>query len=231
MELQLARQTRRPHIQKRPVLGTQNYMPDCLIHVNVFLKGHGASTLAIRADNVYLVGFKTQGALWYVFKNRKNLIPGATALKFDDHYHSLTGRSYEDLQGVVVGKKSAQEALSILANYKQDGSIPVQEIKRALTVFVLMVCEAGRLVPIRTDVIAAWDQQDGGKVGKVAVDLTVKWKDISCALLIWDKTHKWGTISEAKKIKDFGVPEMKSPETAAANVYLILKARECSVPY
>jgi hypothetical protein len=51
----------------------------------------------------------------------------------------------------VVGKKSAQEAVATLAKYKKDGSVPEEEIKKALTTFILIICEAVRLVPVRTD--------------------------------------------------------------------------------
>ncbi|XP_062183183.1 protein synthesis inhibitor I-like [Phragmites australis] len=227
MERQLARQTTRPHIEKRPVLGVQkpNREPDCWIYVT--LKGHGESTLALRADNVYLTGFKTQGGSWYAFKKKDHLIRGSTALSFEDDYKSLTGGGYKELENVVVGKKSAQEALAILANYKQ-GSIPEQEIKKALTRFILMLCEAGRFAPIRAAVIAAWDEE-GGKVDKAGVELTVKWRTISCALLVWDKTHKWGSIKEAKEIETYGDPKMTSPKAAAENVYFILRPTDtCS---
>jgi len=69
---------------------------------------------------MYLVGFKTQGGSWYAFKNRNHLIQGSTALTFSDDYKSLTGGgSYKNLVNVVVGKNSAEEALGILAKYKQ----------------------------------------------------------------------------------------------------------------
>jgi hypothetical protein len=52
--------------------------------VKVINKGHGESTLAIRPDNVYLIGFRTQAASWFAFKNSYNQISRATALGFDD---------------------------------------------------------------------------------------------------------------------------------------------------
>ncbi|BAT00400.1 Os07g0189000 [Oryza sativa Japonica Group] len=160
----------------------RNREATCAAPIQVINKGHGESTLAIRPDNVYLIGFRTQAASWFAFKNSYNQISRATALGFDDSYTSLTGKGgYTNLKDIVVGKKSAQEAVATLAKYKKDGSVPEEEIKKALTTFILIICEAVRLVPVRTDVITVWDEAEGGKVGKVACDLTVKWKVISCA--------------------------------------------------
>ncbi|EEE66714.1 hypothetical protein OsJ_23386 [Oryza sativa Japonica Group] len=169
----------------RSVSGYRSFMYELqrqLAKLTVINKGHGESTLAIRPDNVYLIGFRTQAASWFAFKNSYNQISRATALGFDDSYTSLTGKGgYTNLKDIVVGKKSAQEAVATLAKYKKDGSVPEEEIKKALTTFILIICEAVRLVPVRTDVITVWDEAEGGKVGKVACDLTVKWKVISCA--------------------------------------------------
>ncbi|EEC81651.1 hypothetical protein OsI_25189 [Oryza sativa Indica Group] len=96
--------------------------------------------------------YKTQAASWFAFKNSYNQISRATALGFDDSYTSLTGKGgYTNLKDIVVGKKSAQEAVATLAKYKKDGSVPEEEIKKALTTFILIICEAVRLVPVRTD--------------------------------------------------------------------------------
>uniref|UniRef100_A0A0D3GN61 rRNA N-glycosylase n=1 Tax=Oryza barthii TaxID=65489 RepID=A0A0D3GN61_9ORYZ len=209
----------------------RNREATCAAPIQVINKGHGESTLAIRPDNVYLIGFKTQAASWFAFKNSYNLISRATALGFDDSYTSLTGKGgYTNLKDIVVGKKSAQEAVATLAKYKKDGSVPEEEIKKALTTFILIICEAVRLVPVRTDVITVWDEAEGGKVGKVACDLTVKWKVISCAFLIFDKTRKWDPIPEAQNVRDFGSPKITTAETAADNIYLILNTKDCKIP-
>ncbi|CAO2141127.1 unnamed protein product [Urochloa humidicola] len=231
IDRQLALTTTKPHIEKRPVLGVQKYFPDNW--VNVTLMGHGRAvcTIAIRADNLYLVGFKPQGGSWYAFKNSVNLIQGSIDLGFDDNYYSLTGgKNYKDLVNVAVGKKPAQEALDILANYKH-GTTPEQDTKKALVRFVLMFCEAARFQLIRADVSAAWDQEEGGKLRLVGVELTVKWDVISCALLGVSTKKKWESIEEAGEIKDYGEPKITSAEAAAENVYCILQATRCSVRY
>lgn len=59
-------------IRWTPVLGVQkiNLQPDTWIHVVLKVAQRETSTLAIRADNLYLVGFQPNGGPWYVFKNR-----------------------------------------------------------------------------------------------------------------------------------------------------------------
>ena len=54
---------------------------------------------------------------------------------------------------VVVGKNSAEEALGILAKYKQ-GTTTDQETKKALLRFVLMFSEAARFQLIRVQMSA-----------------------------------------------------------------------------
>ncbi|KAK3118115.1 hypothetical protein QOZ80_9BG0694460 [Eleusine coracana subsp. coracana] len=180
----------------------------------------------VHADNVYLVGFKTQGGEWFAFKNKANLIEGATALDFNDDYNGLTGGgNYRSLKDVVVGKRPAMEALAVLANYNKK-SIPDEKIQEALTRFVLIFCEAARLVTVRAGVIAAWELEQGGEVAETALQLTVKWRIISCALIVWEKTkktNKWEDVEEATEIKDLGNPKMTTAEAAAKNVYCILQ--------
>uniref|UniRef100_K3ZL29 rRNA N-glycosylase n=1 Tax=Setaria italica TaxID=4555 RepID=K3ZL29_SETIT len=126
--------------------------------------GHAECTLAIRADTLYLVGFKPKGGSWYAFKNRNHLIQGSTALTFSDDFNSLTGGgTYKDLVKVAVGKNPAQESLNILPNYRH-GTTSEQDTKKALVRFVLMFCGAARFQPIRADVTAAWGQAEGGKL-------------------------------------------------------------------
>lgn len=194
--------------------------------------------MAIRADNVYLVGFQTQAGRWYAFKNKANLIEGSTPLNFLDDYNGLTGGdNWSSLKNVLVGKKPALEALAVLANYNEEAGTTDtdKEIQEALTRFVLIVCESARLVNVRAGVVAVWEQAEGGKVDKTALALTVKWNIISCALLVWDrkkttKTKEWKNIQEAKDIEELGDPKMTSAAEAAKNIYFILRpaAGSCS---
>lgn len=164
VDRQFALTTTRPHIEKRPVLGAQKSRPDSWVNVTLIGQGHAECTLAIRADTLYLVGFKPKGGSWYAFKNRNHLIQGSTALTFSDDFNSLTGGgTYKDLVKVAVGKNPAQESLNILPNYRH-GTTSEQDTKKALVRFVLMFCGAARFQPIRADVTAAWGQAEGGKL-------------------------------------------------------------------
>ena len=87
-----------------------------------------------------------------------------------------------------------------------------------------MLCEASCFYLICSDIAEAWEK--GGTVGSIGVELTIKWNTISCTLLRWSKTKKWDS-DEAKKIEDYGNPNMKNPAPAAANVFCILQVSGC----
>ncbi|KAL6856253.1 hypothetical protein ACP4OV_019055 [Aristida adscensionis] len=177
-------------------------------------------------------GFKAGGGSWYSFPKWENVIDGSTALKFDEDYSSLTDRRRKDLEKIVVGSRSAQEAVAILANYRQDNT-PEKAIKKALIQLIFMFCEAQRFAPFRDAVLRAWPQEQGGTVGRAALELldNGSWTTISCALLVWDKNKnkKWDTIPEAKRIANIGDPKIRSKETAVKNLFLILRPNnQCS---
>jgi hypothetical protein len=217
-----------PTIKKRPVLGEQDGKARCF---NVVLLGTNgqAATVRIRSDNVYLVGFKTQGGTWYAFDEDKDYVPDKpTSLGFKSDYGSLTG-GHKNLGKVVLGKKSMQEAMATLATYTS--STAKKEIKVALTRLVVMLCEATRFEPITAAVKAAWE--DGGKLPDVCVKLVVLWRDTSCALLVWNRNPKmeWTEIGEVmeKKLAENGDPEMKSVDAAIDNIHVLLRPTEaCS---
>jgi hypothetical protein len=215
-------------IKKRPVLGKQDGEARCF---NVVLRGANgqAATVRIRSDNVYLVGFKTQGGTWYAFKWDERYVPdNPTSLGFESDYGSLTG-GHKNLGKVVLGKKSMQEAMATLATYTS--STAEKEIKVALTRLVVMLCEATRFEPITAAVKAAWE--DGGKLPQVGVDLVVVWRETSCALLVWNRDQKknWKEIPEVvrHKLREKGDPEMKSVDAAIDNIHVLLRPTEaCS---
>ncbi|XP_044345709.1 protein synthesis inhibitor II-like [Triticum aestivum] len=216
-------------IRWTPVLGVQkiNWEPDTWIHV-VLKGGQGeTSTLAIRADNLYLVGFRTNEGSWYVFKNR-NLYRRNISLNFNDDYKSLTGgRGHRHLDRVDVRRHSALKATSILARYKPDGSTSDADLQTALATFILMICEAQRFTTISDFVSKAWDTKLETHVPTRELELVVKWKVISCALLSWDQrwdgTRNWKDIPLAKEIAKYGNPRMTSPWAAAKNLNFILQ--------
>lgn len=106
MDRQVVLTTNKPSIYRLPVLSKWASTRDNWIQVTLQAQGRQGrmeSALAIRADNLYLVGFRTQAGHWYTFKYKGNLIPGSTALDYiEDSYHNLTGGSnYQALNQVA----------------------------------------------------------------------------------------------------------------------------------
>jgi hypothetical protein len=93
---------------------------------------------------------------------------------------------------IVLSKKSAYEALTTLASYRS--SITDEEIKKALTWFVVKLCEAMRFSPICAVINVACE--DGGVLPQVGVALVLPWRNTSWALLVWnkDKINECNTI-------------------------------------
>lgn len=146
-------------------------------------QGRMESALAIRADNLYLAGFRTQAGHWYTFKKKGHLIPGSTALDYiEDIYQNLTGSNYRALNQLVLSRGSTQASVELLANYVH-GSTDKDQLRTSLLRFVVMVCEAARIKPMHAGVTAALAQDVGATVGNKPVALTVKWRFISCALV------------------------------------------------
>ncbi|KAM0923862.1 hypothetical protein ACQ4PT_005267 [Festuca glaucescens] len=222
IERQLRLTTTTPFIKNRPVLGEQKYNAVCL---NVVIRGDGkSSTLTLRTDTIYFVGFKIEGGSSYAFKGDERFVTGSRSLGFQGDYSALVG-GHANLGGVVIGQKAAQEALDILAGYSR--ATPEAEIKKALTRFVVMICEATRFAPIRAAVKGAWEQ--GGTFPKVGVELVVLWRDTSCAILVWNrnKGEGWSEIKEVKekKLEEEGDPLMKTGDEAVKNVCVLLRPK------
>ncbi|KAM0923860.1 hypothetical protein ACQ4PT_005265 [Festuca glaucescens] len=138
-------------------------------------------------------------------------------------YPTLIEGGHKNLGSVVIGKKAAQEALAILASYSS--ATPEAEIKKALTTFVLMLCEATRFFPVRKAVKEAWET--GGMFPKVGVELVVVWRETSCALLVWSRQQGkgWSQIKEVEafKLQKKGDPLMETGDNAINNVCLLLR--------
>ncbi|KAK1670080.1 hypothetical protein QYE76_058239 [Lolium multiflorum] len=131
IERLLSLTTTTPSIKGRSVLGIQKYNDECF---NVVIRGDGkSSTLTLRKDKIYL------GGSWG-FKGDERFVQGSSSLAFTGDYPALIEGGHKNLGSVVIGKKAAQEALAILTS--NSSAMPEAEIKKALTTFVLMLCEA-----------------------------------------------------------------------------------------
>lgn len=216
-------------------------VPNTWIHavLKCGAKGALSATLAIRADNIYITGFKANDGSWFAFKGRTHLLPGANELSFTDDYAGLTGKRgqpYMEMVHVPVGRTATLQAASTLANYKVGGAIKEDEVRKALATMVLSFSEAERFKVIKQNVTALWES--GGTVSKAGIDLLVHWTDVSCALIRWNKEKaaakkkkkqpKWSDLEEATKLEKLGDPVMTDAAAAAKNIQFVLQATSCS---
>jgi RNA-binding protein Musashi len=95
--------------------------------------------LRIRADNLYISGYRSSAGLWSEFRG-SSVIDGATQLACADSYGDMTGVAGIALDKLVLGKEELQAAaVQLTANTGTP-----KEIARSLMTISVMVCEAVR---------------------------------------------------------------------------------------
>ncbi|XP_048537108.1 uncharacterized protein LOC125515635 [Triticum urartu] len=102
--------------------------------------GSGRSALLrIRADNLYLSGYRSSDGLWSEFLGG-SLIAGATPISFGDSYGDMARVAETALEALTLGKEELQAAAERLTA----SAGTQQEIARSLMTMSVMVCEAIR---------------------------------------------------------------------------------------
>ncbi|XP_048546093.1 ribosome-inactivating protein 9-like [Triticum urartu] len=206
------------NVNGHPVLPLQHEKqpPARWLHVPI-TAGDKKVTLALRDDNVYLVGFKAQSGSWYEFRSavapgrKQPLIHGATFLECEDTYRALLGgkKSKEVKQKVSnleLGKTAAEAAVKKLAAYAHAAGGPDDATKVALARIVITVCEAVRLSSISTTLSTGWGQAATVKLDHLQPFYMQNWGDLSTAILDWRKhgpTYPWPKkVCEETHIED-----------------------------
>lgn len=207
------------------------------------------TTLAIRADNLYLTGFTNGRGQYFSFKAdqyNSYIIPGSIELSFTAHYADLVGdgeggAAWMKLVDLDLSRPAVQDAIKVVCSYHQDrkSAEQIKELKKALATLVVFVCESARFPYIRQRVESAFntdlddpETEENRYLGHRGAQLVVQWKRISCAILIWKKENSWNS-QEAKELaveRPEG-PGIATVEEALASVWPILSARGCSVKY
>ncbi|RCV32584.1 hypothetical protein SETIT_7G014700v2 [Setaria italica] len=188
---------RRPKVVQ-PVLPPEQRVPRLWFHV-VLRTRTSSLTLAVRVDNLYLVGFKTPGpaGLWWEFNNEHNthLIPNSNWLGFGGRYQDLVGQ--KGLETVALGRAGMTAAVDVLAKHDTTTALeehqqrlgahqadPYALPKSMLVKLVIMVCEGVRFHTVYGTVdrefntaVAKITEMDGKQVNK--------WDRISKAVLTW----------------------------------------------
>ncbi|CAN6337789.1 unnamed protein product [Urochloa humidicola] len=95
--------------------------------------------LRIRADNLYISGYRSPAGRWWEFRGGGSAIGNATQLPFTDSYGSMGNAAGLALEGVTLGK----EELAAAAGANNAGGSE-QDTARSLMVIAVMVSEAIR---------------------------------------------------------------------------------------
>lgn len=178
----------------------------------------GALTLATRADNLYLEGFRSRDGTWWELT--RGLIPGATYLGFGGSYRDLLGDS-DRLASVALGPQQMTEAVNALA-----ARVPAdlasgaaqQRARDALPVLLLMVHEATRFATVSGLVAGLMHPRAAMKKGTITVQMKAQvngWQDLSTALLRAD-------LAPPGPFTPFPGMGVRTAEEAAATVGILL---------
>ncbi|OEL23756.1 Ribosome-inactivating protein 9 [Dichanthelium oligosanthes] len=234
---------RRPGIVQ-PVLPPEEKVPKIWFHVVLRTKTRSL-TLAIRMDNLYLVGFMTPAGVWWEFNNeqKKHLIKDAKWLGFGGRYQDLIGD--KGLETVTLGRAEMAAAVNVLADHhtravseeeeellqQQDQDVLLEEDdelrgvvaadpygrpKSKLVRLVIMVCEGLRFLTVSSRVEKGFDDE------MVILKLTPmegkqvqKWDRISAAVFKWAK-------DPSAKIDEMEELDIKN-KTAAEKIVVLVK--------
>ncbi|KAL6870708.1 hypothetical protein ACP4OV_014556 [Aristida adscensionis] len=210
----------RPGIDQ-PVLPPEQEAPKLWFHVD--LRGNSSSIkLAIRMDNLYLVGFQTQAGVWWEFDNEQktHLIDGAEWLGFGGSYKELIGQ--RGLDTVTLGRAEMLTSVYILAKYRRPkpsleevaavaaatgvelpllpGADPHDLPKGRLVRLVIMICEGLRFFTVQGTVEREFDAMP--MLTAIQGKQVNEWSKISKAVFVW--AHN---------------PEARFPELEAVGIY------------
>ncbi|OEL36243.1 hypothetical protein BAE44_0002739 [Dichanthelium oligosanthes] len=164
-----------------------------------------STTLAVRADICNVVGFATQGGVWYDLGNRR----GSKALP--EEYNSVLldwGVSYKDILGVSdwfivervldrakLGWDFAMKAVRMLSRFPGVEEDTENPTRLKLAGLIIMVCESARFDFIRDTFARLWNETGSTRLQTLQhiretekmVDYIRSWGYISRALLQREK--------------------------------------------
>lgn len=196
-----------------------------LITLRVRDEGH-ETTLAVRDDNVYLIGFSNRRGKWFEFGfgggdggcRSAQVLPAdwsSTFLECDVGYGGMMVGGAMRLVGLGLGMCFARDAVRRLSSYEQEPGVQVDDrTKRHLARLIVMVCEAARMIPHCETVLDDWDRSSAA-ITERQVHLLWNWGRMSHAVLIWDW---WSRHGSWNGIPPPWPPELLAPQVDVRNV-------------
>ncbi|KAM0840941.1 hypothetical protein ACQ4PT_059339 [Festuca glaucescens] len=158
--------------------------PKRWMYVNFILQNTRKITLAIRDDDVYVVGFSNQNGRWYELgiNNGTNepFLTMSTFLGCDVQYASiLAGRS---VTNVTLGQRCAIDAVHRLSSYNADG-VADNATRRHFASLIVMISEASRMIEHYNKVTLGWLTEPSPQLGDRLHILLHNWEGMSSAML------------------------------------------------
>nr|CAA49722.1 protein b-32 [Zea mays] len=208
----------------QPVLPPEKKVPELWFYTE--LKTRTSSiTLAIRMDNLYLVGFRTPGGVWWEFGKAGDthlLGDNPRWLGFGGRYQDLIGN--KGLETVTMGRAEMTRAVNDLAKKKKMATLEEEEVqmqmqmpeaaelaaaaaaadpqadtKSKLVKLVVMVCEGLRFNTVSRTVDAGFNSQHGVTLTVTQGKQVQKWDRISKAAFEW-ADHPTAVIPDMQKL-------------------------------
>ncbi|KAL6638339.1 hypothetical protein ACP70R_023834 [Stipagrostis hirtigluma subsp. patula] len=192
---------KRPGIDQ-PVLPPEKPVPELWFFISLSTKATRSLTLAIRMDNLYLVGFKTPAGVWWEFgkDGDTHLIDRKSKfLGFGGRYQDLIGD--RGLDTVTLGRREMVQAVDYLANYtgtptitgsympsselEAGGVDPYFVVKSKLVKLVIMICEGVRFFTVQGTVDKRFDDVVPARITQREGKQVQKWDRICKAVFKW----------------------------------------------
>ncbi|KAL6870607.1 hypothetical protein ACP4OV_014455 [Aristida adscensionis] len=189
--------------------------PDKWLNIKLEVANEQTSTtLAIRGDNVYLIGFQNKNGVWYELGGQDRLgrledagYHNVMVLDWEVSYGKLLGVSQRmlcrELGSERVGKSTVMEAIRKLWTYEhvEGGDDNDGPTARAVVFLIMTFLESARLNPLHDRFADGWDDSAGFLEGN-HLEYIQNWKKLSRPLLDWKDGgyHNWGPVysSEAR---------------------------------
>lgn len=221
----------------RPVLPPfdETVPPRWWFHVALRTTQTTTLTLAIRADNLYLEGFRSSDNTWWELT--QGFIPGATYMGFGGSYSDLLGET-DAMVRVELGPQQMTEAVNVLAGRRRADKGSEAKQKQAgkmLATLLLMVNEATRFVTVSAFVAGLMHPKVAGTKSGVITALMKEqvngWSDLSAALLRTDARPPVGFVGEKGGLTKAKAEKMgvDTEEKAANTVGVVLFAEDKTV--
>uniref|UniRef100_A0A0D9UX71 rRNA N-glycosidase n=1 Tax=Leersia perrieri TaxID=77586 RepID=A0A0D9UX71_9ORYZ len=171
-----------------PVLPPVDPPPRRWFHVVLIGSTTRTLTLAVRADNLYLEGFRSSDGTWWELTRGIIGGGGATYAGFGGSYRDLLGNT-DKLVDVTLGQEQMAHAVDTLASRTPGGAAAGQREKESVATLLLMVNEAVRFVTVAERVAGLMDSRSKVRSGTISPELKKqvnRWQDYSKSLLIMD---------------------------------------------